>query len=52
MYDQIQTALTITIEVIALIGFIGLPIHAMLPTTSTLFAHGGHLNQCQPLNPL
>ncbi len=30
MYDQIQTALTITIEVIALIGFIGLPIHAIV----------------------
>jgi hypothetical protein len=30
MYDQIQTALTIAIEVIALIGFIGLPIHAMV----------------------
>jgi hypothetical protein len=30
MYDQIQTALTIAIEVIALIGFIGLPIHAIV----------------------
>ena len=29
MYDQIQTALTIAIEVIALIGFIGLPTHAL-----------------------
>jgi hypothetical protein len=29
MYDQIQTALTIAIEVIALIGFIGLPTHAI-----------------------
>jgi hypothetical protein len=30
MYNQIQTALTIAIEVIALIGFIGLPMHAMV----------------------
>ena len=30
MYDQIQTALTIAIEVIALIGFIGLPTLAMV----------------------
>ena len=30
MYDQIQTALTIAIEVIALIGFIGLPTHAIV----------------------
>jgi hypothetical protein len=30
MYDQIQTTLTIAIEVIALIGFIGLPIHAIV----------------------
>jgi hypothetical protein len=30
MYDQIQTALTIAIEVIALIGFIGLPTHAII----------------------
>jgi hypothetical protein len=30
MYDQIQTALTIAIEVIALIGFIGLPILAIV----------------------
>jgi hypothetical protein len=29
MYDKIQTALTIAIEVIALIGFIGLPAHAI-----------------------
>lgn len=30
MYDQIQTALTIAIEVIALIGFIGLPLNAIV----------------------
>jgi hypothetical protein len=30
MYNQIQTALTIMIEVIALIGFIGLPTHAIV----------------------
>lgn len=30
MYDQIQTALTIAIEVIALIGFICLPTHAIV----------------------
>jgi hypothetical protein len=30
MYNQIQTALTIVIEVIALIGFIGLPTHAIV----------------------
>jgi hypothetical protein len=30
MYDQIQTALTIAIEVIAFIGFIGLPLHAIV----------------------
>ena len=30
MYDQIQTTLTIAIEVIALIGFIGLPTHAIV----------------------
>jgi hypothetical protein len=30
MYDQIQTALTIAIKVIALIGFIGLPAHAIV----------------------
>ena len=30
MYNQIQTALTIAIEAIALIGFIGLPLQAMV----------------------
>ena len=29
MFDQVQTALTVAIEVIAFIGLFGLPAHAM-----------------------